>query len=124
VSSPREVGAHTPLTESRGGGEGASAWGGRRSACRQAIHDRGGAGRGGAGVRRGGGVCGHGGGNAGRARSACRTLEEEEARLLYPKVRNRSSRHPVLEGRGFDFSHLCVRRVTLTVPPPLRLLRR
>jgi hypothetical protein len=51
----------------------------------------------------GGGVWGHGGGNTGRARSACRALEEEEARLLHPEVRNRSSRHPVLERQGFDF---------------------
>jgi hypothetical protein len=48
----------------------------------------------------GGGVWGCGGGNAGRARSACRTLKEEEAGLLYPEVRNHSSRHPVLESAG------------------------
>jgi hypothetical protein len=76
ASSPREAGARVPLTVSRRGGKGASAWGGCRSARRQAVHDRGGAGRRGAGAcRRGarvhdGGVWGRDSGNAGRARSA------------------------------------------------------
>jgi hypothetical protein len=34
TSSPREVGAFAPLAQSRGGGRGDSAWGGRGSARR------------------------------------------------------------------------------------------
>jgi hypothetical protein len=57
-SSPQEVGARTPLTESRRGGKGASVWGGCRSVRRQVVYDRG---RGGAGARRGGArACGGG----------------------------------------------------------------
>jgi hypothetical protein len=67
----------------------------------QAIDDRGGAGRGGAGARLGGvHLCGggaracggdggrRGGGRTGRTRNVCGDLEEEEARLLFLEVRD------------------------------------
>jgi hypothetical protein len=53
----------SPLTESRGGGRRASAWGGHGSVHRQAVYGRGGARCGGAGARHG----------------VRRALEEEEA---------------------------------------------
>jgi hypothetical protein len=51
----------------------------------------------------GGGVWGCGGGCASRTHSARRVLEEEEARLLLPEVRNRPSRGRVFELRGSNF---------------------
>jgi hypothetical protein len=75
------MGACTPLTESRGGGRGASAWGGRGSSRHQAVYGRDGARRG--GVRE----CSSGG--VGRQHGVRRTLEEEKARLLHLEVRSR-----------------------------------
>jgi hypothetical protein len=51
---PPRGGILRPLTESRGGGRGTSAWGGRGSACRQAVYGRGGTRHEGVGARRGG----------------------------------------------------------------------
>jgi hypothetical protein len=87
----RQVGAHAPVIGRRGDGK-------RAGARRQAVNNRGGTSRKCAGARRrgahtrGGGVWGHGGGHASRARSARRALEEEEVRLLLPEVRNCPSR--------------------------------
>jgi hypothetical protein len=68
--SPREVGAFAPLAQSRGGGRRDGAWGGRRSARRQASYERGDA------HLRGTGACrrdgwGRGGSYAGGGYSAC-----------------------------------------------------
>jgi hypothetical protein len=119
---PPRAGSPRPLTESRGGGRGASVWGGRGSACRQAVHGRGGTRREGAGVRRGG-VWECDGGDVGRGHSARRALEEEEAGLLHLEVGNRSSRRTVLERQEFNlfvFAFAGWRRP----PPPSRLPRR
>jgi hypothetical protein len=86
---PREVGAFAPLSQSRGGGRGDDAWGGRGSARHQAAYERGDA------RRRGAGACrwddwGRGGGHAGGGYSARQALEEEEAGLLHPELGDRS----------------------------------
>jgi hypothetical protein len=95
---PLRGGSLRPLTESRGGGRGASAWGGRGSARHHAVYGRGGAHCEGAGARCRG-VWERGGGDAGRHHYACRALEEEEVGFLHLEVGNRSSRCPVLERR-------------------------
>jgi hypothetical protein len=63
MGSPREVGAFAPVVQSRGGGRGDSAWGGRGRARRQEAYERGGA-------------WGRGGGHAGGGHSIRRAPEE------------------------------------------------
>jgi hypothetical protein len=92
-AAPLRGGSLHPLTESRGGGRGASAWGRRGSACHQAVYRRGSARRGGTGARCGG-VWERGSGDAGLHHSARRALEEEEAGLLHLEVSNRPSECP------------------------------
>jgi hypothetical protein len=66
----------------------------------------------------------HCGGDDGRQCSACRTLKEEEARLLHLEVSSRSPRCSDFEGWS-SVSCLCVRRVVPTVPAlaPTKALR-
>jgi hypothetical protein len=102
------VGACTLVTGAGSGGKSGIAWSGRGGASPQAIDDRSGAGRGGAGARLGGararGGDGQrcGGGRAGRTRNVCGDLEEEEARLLHLEVRDRFSRGRVPVKRESD----------------------
>jgi hypothetical protein len=121
---PLRGGSLRPLTESRGGGRGASAWGGRGSARRRAVYGRGGARRGGAGARRGGvgvsrgGVWEHDGGDIGRGLSVRRALEEEEVGLLHHEVGRRSSRRPIFERREFNLSDFAFAGWRRPPPPP------
>jgi hypothetical protein len=78
MGSPQEVGAFAPLAQSRGGGGRDSAWGGRRSARRQATYEIGDARR--------GDSWGCGGGHAGGSNNVCRAPEEEETRVFHPEV--------------------------------------
>jgi hypothetical protein len=82
---PPRGGSHHPLAQSRGGGGGDGAWGGRRSACRQANYKRGDARRGGASACRGDGW-GCGGGHTGGGDNVRRAPEEKEARVFHPEV--------------------------------------
>jgi hypothetical protein len=79
------VGAFTPLAQSCGGGGGDGAWGGRRGACRQAAHERGGVHRRGAGARRCDGG-GRGDRNTGGGNNVRQVPEEKEARIFHPEV--------------------------------------
>jgi hypothetical protein len=76
-----------PLAQSRGGGGRDDAWGGRRSACRQATYERGDAHRGGTGAHREDGW-GCGGGRTGGGYSIRRAPEEKETRVFHPEVGN------------------------------------
>jgi hypothetical protein len=82
---PREVGAFTPLAQSRGGGERDSASGGRRSARRQATYKRGDARHDGAGTCRGDGW-GCGGGHTGGGNNVRRAPDEKEKGVFHPEV--------------------------------------
>jgi hypothetical protein len=75
---PPRGGSLRPLAQSRGGGGGNDAWGGRRSDCLQATHGRGNARR---GDDWGCSGCRTGGGNNVR-----RAPEEKEARVFHPEV--------------------------------------
>jgi hypothetical protein len=79
--SPR-CGSLRPLAQSRGGGRGDSAKGGRGSIRRQAAYERGHARR--------GDDWGCGGGHAGLGHNARRAPEEEEVGLLHPEVGDHS----------------------------------
>jgi hypothetical protein len=83
------VGAFAPLAQSRGGGRGDDARGGRGSARRQAAYERGRACRGGTGARYWD-DWGRGGGRTGGGYTARRAPEEEEAGILHPEVGDRS----------------------------------
>jgi hypothetical protein len=74
-----------PLAQSCGSGGGDGAWGGRRSACRQATYGRGDAHRGGAGARRGDGW-GCDGGHIGGDNNVRRAPEEKEKGVFHPEV--------------------------------------
>jgi hypothetical protein len=74
---PPRGGSLRPLAQSRGGGGGNDAWGGRRSACHQATYERGDACRGSAGARRGDGR-GCGGSHTGGGDNVRRAPEEKE----------------------------------------------
>jgi hypothetical protein len=89
MDSPREVGAFAPLAQSRGGGRGDSAWGGRGSARLQAAYERGDVRHRGADARRGD-DWGRGRGHAGGSHNVRRAPEEEEAGILHPEVGDRS----------------------------------
>jgi hypothetical protein len=91
MDSPRVVGAFAPLAQSRGGGRGDSAWGGRGSARHQAVYKRGDARRGGAGARRWD-DWGCSGGLAGGGNNVHRAPEEEETGILHPEVGDMSFR--------------------------------
>jgi hypothetical protein len=144
---PRELGACNPLTKSRGGGRGASVWGGRGSARHQAVYGRGGTRHGGTGVHRGGVWdwcagghecrsdivgCRDGGdrhrsdvwerrdGSNGCHSRARRTLEEVEARLLHLEVGSRSPECFGFERLGTNSSVLRARRAAPTTPPRAR----
>jgi hypothetical protein len=93
---PREVGAFAPLAQSRGGGRGDSAWGGRGSACRQVAYKRGDARRGGAGAHRWDNR-GCGGGHAGGGNNVRRGPEEEETGILHPELGDRCPTHRIFE---------------------------
>jgi hypothetical protein len=75
----------------------AGARAGRGNAHHRAVRGRGGARRGGAGEHRGS-IWERCNGDDGRHRSACRTLEEEEARLLHLEVSSHSSIRSGFEG--------------------------
>jgi hypothetical protein len=75
---PSRGGSLHPLAQSRGGGGRDGAWGGRRSARRQATYERGDA-------RRGDGR-GCGGSHTGGGDNVHRAPEEEEARIFHPEV--------------------------------------
>jgi hypothetical protein len=81
---PRGGSLH-PLTQSPVGGGGDGAWGGCRSACRQATYGRGDARRGGAGACCGDGW-GCGDGHTGGGNNVRRAPEEKEARFFHPEV--------------------------------------
>jgi hypothetical protein len=101
------VGAFAPLDQSREGGKGDSAWGGRESARRQAAYERGDARRGGSDARHGD-DWGCGGGHAGRGHNVRQAPEEEEAGILHPKVGDRSPIRRTVEmseSLTFSFSH-------------------
>jgi hypothetical protein len=95
--APLRGGGLRPLTKSRRGGRGTSAWGGRGSARRQAVYERGGVHRRGAGARHGG-IQEHCSGDVGHHHSVRRALEEEEAWLLHLEVSSRFSRRSDFEG--------------------------
>jgi hypothetical protein len=82
---PLRGGSLHPLAQSREGGGGDGAWGGCRSACRQATYERGDACRGGTGAHRGDGW-GCGGGHTGGGNNVRRAPEEKEARVFHPEV--------------------------------------
>jgi hypothetical protein len=82
-------GSLRPLAQSRGGGRGDNAWGGRGSTRRQTAYERGDVRRGGAGARRWD-DWGRGGGHAGSGHSVHRAPEEEEAEILHPEVGDHS----------------------------------
>jgi hypothetical protein len=108
TSSPREVGARAPLAQSRGGGRGDSARGGRGSTRRQAAYERGGA------RREDDWRCG--GGHVGR-----RAPEEEEAGLLHPEVGDRSPILRIFEMSGsLIFSFSCSQGGAHRAPPHAR----
>jgi hypothetical protein len=86
---PREVGAFAPLAQSRGGGRGDDARGGRGSTRHQATYERGDARRGGARARRWD-DWGCSGGYAGGGDNVRRAPEEEETRIFHPEVGDRS----------------------------------
>jgi hypothetical protein len=92
--APPERWGLRPLTESHGGGRGASAWGRRGSARHRALYRRGDARRGGASTRRGGvwECCRS---DTGRRLGVRLALEEEKAGLLNLEV---SSRFPKCSG--------------------------
>jgi hypothetical protein len=102
VGLPREVGAFTPLAQSRGGGRRDDAWGVRRSACHQATYEGGDACRGGAGAHRGDGR-GCGGGHTGGGDNVRRAPEEKEARVFHPEVGDCFPSTAVLDRPGSKF---------------------
>jgi hypothetical protein len=104
--APPERWEPAPLTESRRGGGGTKAWGGREGARRRVVYERGGANRGVADTRRGG-VWRRDGGGVGHGLSARQALEKEEAGLLHPEVGHRSSRHSVSRGVSLIFLISC-----------------
>jgi hypothetical protein len=93
--SPRG-GSLRPLAQSRGGGRGDNAWGGRESARHQAAYKRGDARLGGADAHRGV-DWGWGGGHAGGGHNVRRAPEEEEAGILHPEVGDRCPTRRVFE---------------------------
>jgi hypothetical protein len=102
VGLPREVGAFTTLARSRGGGGRDGAWGGRRSARRQATYDGGDARSGDAGARCGDGR-GCGGGHTGGGVNVRRAPEEKEARVFHHEVGDCFPSTAVLDRPGPKF---------------------
>jgi hypothetical protein len=96
----------TPVAEGCRGGIGVGTRGGRGGARRLGVRGRGGAHCGGTGECHGG-VWEHYGGNDGHHSSACRTLEEEEVRLLHLEVSSPLPRCSGFEGLELSFLFLC-----------------
>jgi hypothetical protein len=103
---PREVESPTPVSQSRRGGRGAGAHGGRGSTRHRVVRRRGGARRRSVSAHRGSIWECCGGGDR-RHSSVRRALEKEEARLLHLEVSSRSSRRSGFEGLELSFLSSC-----------------
>jgi hypothetical protein len=103
---PPDVESSAPVAKGRRGGRGAGARAGCGNTHHRAVRGRGGVRRGGTGERRES-VWERCDGDDGRHRSACRTLEEEETRLLHLEVSSHSSRRSGFEGLELSFLSPC-----------------